>query len=206
MARVTAEKALLTKNSILDAAKHVLRAQGYSGLSIRNIAAEANVPLSQIQYHFGSKEGMVLALYEYMNAQLLDRQQAMFSDPEMTFTEKWTLACDYLDADIESGYVHVFQELTAAGWTNKEVGQAIAEGTMQWVKLINEQVDSILEQYPDNKLFTASELTALISCVFVGAESNYMLGLENRDMPIRQALRQFGKLICLLETHSKQEV
>lgn len=206
MAKVTAEKALKTKNNILDAAKQVLLSQGYSGLSIRNIAAEANVPLSQIQYHFGSKEGMVLALFEYMNSQLLDRQQTMFTDPGMTFAEKWSLACDYLNADIESGYVQVFQELTAAGWTNKKVGKAIVDGTMQWAKLINDQVEIMLEQYPDNKLFTASELTALISCAFMGAESNFMLGLEDRGMPIRQALRQLGKLISLLELQSKQEV
>ena len=205
MARVTAEKALQTKTGILDAARQVLLTQGYSGLSIRNIAAEANVPLSQIQYHFGSKDGLVLALFEYINDQLLDRQQAMFSDPDMSFAQKWTLACDYLDTDIESGYVRVFQELTTVGWSNRVIGEAMAEGTMRWARLINAQVESMLEQFPHNNIVTAEELTALISCAFSGAESNYLLGLESNEMPIRRALRQFGKIISLLEPQSRQE-
>ena len=41
-----------------------------AGLSTRDVAAAAGVPLSQIHYHFGSKQSLVLALFEYLNAQL----------------------------------------------------------------------------------------------------------------------------------------
>ena len=58
-----------TKVTLLEAAKHVLMTEGYSGLSTRAIATAANTQMSQIRYHFGSKEGMVLALYEYMTGQ-----------------------------------------------------------------------------------------------------------------------------------------
>jgi AcrR family transcriptional regulator len=37
--------------------KEMLRQKGYSGVSTRDVAAEAGVPLSQIHYHFGSKQG-----------------------------------------------------------------------------------------------------------------------------------------------------
>ena len=50
-------------------------------LSTRDVAAAAGVPLSQIHYHFGSKQGLVLALFEYLNAQLLDRQNAIVRRP-----------------------------------------------------------------------------------------------------------------------------
>ncbi len=107
MARVTAVKVEATRTSILDAARSVLRERGYASLSTREVAAVAGVPLSQIHYHFGSKQGMVLALFEYMNAQLLDRQNAMFADPSLTLSEQWDLACDYLDDDLATGYVRV---------------------------------------------------------------------------------------------------
>ena len=116
---------LQTKTGILEAARQVLNDQGFSGLSTRNVATAAGVPLSQIQYHFGSKDGMVLALFEYLNGQLLERQHRMFADPNLSFSEKWNLACDFLDTDIDSGYVRVFQELTAAGWSNPEIGAAL---------------------------------------------------------------------------------
>ncbi len=114
----------------------MLRQNGYAGLSTRDVAAAAGVPLSQIHYHFGSKQGMVLALFEYLNAQLLDRQNALFGDPTLKLSEQWDRACDYLDDDIASGYVRVLQELIAASWADPEVAKVIRAGLMGWVELI----------------------------------------------------------------------
>jgi len=69
MARALAKKAE-TSTTLLEAAKKVLRQNGHSGLSTRDVAAAAGVPLSQIHYHFGSKQGLMLALFDYLNTQL----------------------------------------------------------------------------------------------------------------------------------------
>jgi hypothetical protein len=42
----------------------------------------------------------VLALFDYLNTQLLDRQNALFGDPALKLSEQWDRACDYLDDDI----------------------------------------------------------------------------------------------------------
>src|SRR5260221_13089502 len=89
-----------TGTVVLEAAKKVLRKNGYAALSTLDVAAAAGVPLSQIHYHFGSKQGMVLALFEYLNTQLLDRQNVMFGDVSLKLSEQWDRACDYLDDDI----------------------------------------------------------------------------------------------------------
>ena len=52
MARSMAVK-VETSIVVLEAAKKVLRQNGYSKLSTRDVAAAAGVPLSQIHYHFG---------------------------------------------------------------------------------------------------------------------------------------------------------
>ena len=93
-------KKIDTSATLLAAAKKVLRKSGYSALSTRDVAAAAGVPLSQIHYHFGSKEGLLLALFEYLNDELLDRQQAMFGNPALKLSEQWDLACTYLDEDL----------------------------------------------------------------------------------------------------------
>ena len=72
--RQAAARKMETGTSLLEAAKKVLHQKGYSGLSTRDVAAAAEVPLSQIHYHFGSKQGLVLALFDYLNNELLDRQ------------------------------------------------------------------------------------------------------------------------------------
>jgi AcrR family transcriptional regulator len=188
-----------TSTTLLEAAKKVLRQNGYAGLSTRDVATVAGVPLSQIHYHFGSKQGLVLALFEYLNAQLLDRQNAMFADTSLTLSERWDRACDYLDDDISSGYVRVLQELLAASWADAEVAKVIRAGIKGWVDLIADLVRRSERSIGGLGPFTAEEVAALVANAFIGAESHYLLGLEKKGMPVRAALRRVGDLIRIGE-------
>jgi AcrR family transcriptional regulator len=201
MARALAKKPE-TGTALLEAAKKVLRQQGYAGLSTRDVAALANVPLSQIHYHFGSKQGMVLALFEYLNAQLLDRQNALFGDETLKLSEQWDRACDYLDDDIASGYVRVLQELTAASWSDAEVAKVIRAGLIIWFTLITELASKAERELGGLGPLAADEAAALIGCAFMGAESLYLLGGEKKGVPVRKALRRFGDLIRIAESGS----
>jgi AcrR family transcriptional regulator len=201
MARILAKKPE-TGTVLLEAAKKVLRQQGYAGLSTRDVAALANVPLSQIHYHFGSKQGMVLALFEYLNAQLLDRQNALFGDETLKLSEQWDRACDYLDDDIASGYVRVLQELTAASWSDAEVAKVIRAGLITWFNLITELASKAERELGGLGPLAADEVAALIGCAFMGAESLYLLGGEKKGVPVRKALRRFGDLIRIAESGS----
>ena len=69
-----------TRALILEAARSRLLAGGYGGLSTRKVADEARVPLSQLHYHFGSKQGLILALLEQENQRRLARQRRMYAE------------------------------------------------------------------------------------------------------------------------------
>ena len=193
-----------TSTTLLEAAKKVLRQNGYAGLSTRDVAAAAGVPLSQIHYHFGSKQGMMLALFEYLNAQLLDRQNAMFDDPTLKISEQWDRACTYLDDDIASGYVRVLQELIAASWHDTEVAKVVRAGIMGWVELITGLARRAERELGGLGPFSAEEAAALIANAFIGAESHYLLGLEKKGAPVRKALRRVGDLIRIAEGGSSK--
>ena len=75
-----AARAVDTRSLILDAARSRLLADGYAGLSTRKVAAEAGVPLSQLHYHFGSKGGLILALFEEENRELLGGWFALLAE------------------------------------------------------------------------------------------------------------------------------
>jgi AcrR family transcriptional regulator len=184
---------------VLEAAKKMLRQNGYSKLSTRDVAAAAGVPLSQIHYHFGSKQAMVLALFEHLNSQLLDRQDAMFHDSTLTLSQQWDRACDYLDEDIASGYVRVLQELIAASWADSPVAKVIQVGLVGWFKLLGELARRAEREFGGLGPFKADEVAALVGAAFLGAESGYLLGLEKKGLPIRQSLRRFGDLIRIME-------
>ena len=198
MARAAARKPE-TSTNLLEAAKKVLRQSGYAGLSTRDVAAVAGVPLSQIHYHFGSKQGMVLALFEHLNAQLLDRQDALFGDPTLKLSAQWDRACDYLDDDIASGYVRVLQELIAASFSDTEVAKVVRAGIMGWVELIVGVARRAEEKFGGLGPLTPEEIGAFAANAFIGAESLYLLGLEKKGVPLRQALRRVGDLIRLAE-------
>jgi AcrR family transcriptional regulator len=177
----------------------VLRRNGYAGLSTRDVAAEAGVPLSQIHYHFGSKQGMVLALFEHLNAQLLDRQNALVGDTALSLSEQWDRACDYLDDDIESGYVRVLQELIAASWADPAVAKVIRAGIMGWIDLIVGVARRAESRLGRLGPFSPEEIGAFAASVFIGAESLYLLGIDKKGTPVRPVLRRIGDLIRLAE-------
>jgi AcrR family transcriptional regulator len=191
-----------TSAVLLEAARKVLRQKGYAGLSTREVASAAGVPLSQIHYHFGSKQGMVLALFEYLNAQLLERQNALFGDPKLKLSEQWDKACDYLDEDIASGYVRVLQELNAASWSDPEVAKVIREGLKGWLDLIAGLARKAERELGGLGPFTPEEVGSLVGSAFIGAECHYLLGLERRGIPVRHALRRVGDLIRIAENGS----
>jgi len=189
-----------TRASLLEAAKRVLRENGYACLSTREVAAAAGVPLSQIHYHFGSKRGLVLALFEYLNAQLLDRQAVLFGAPGLPLSEQWDRACDYLDEDLASGFVQIMHELYAAAWSEPEIAAVVREASLSWVRLVTDVARRAEPSVGGFGAFTAEEVGALVSNAFIGAESLMLIGLEREHIPIRGALRRVADLIRLLES------
>src|SRR6185312_2626259 len=109
-----------TRSAILEAARSTLLGVGYANLSTRAVAEAAEVPLSQIHYHYGSKQLLILAVLAAENDRLLERQRQMFGGDEPLWRQ-WERACDYLDDDLDSGYVRVLQEMIAAGWSDADV-------------------------------------------------------------------------------------
>ena len=204
MARALAKK-VETGTSLLEAAKKVLRQNGHSGLSTRDVAAAAGVPLSQIHYHFGSKQGLMLALFDYLNAQLLDRQNAMFDDTTLSLSQRWDRACDYLDEDIASGYVRVLQELIAASWSDPAVAKLVRAALMGWFDLITGVAHQAERELGGLGPFSAVEVATLLGSAFIGGESLYLLVLEKKGAPVRQSLRRVGDAIRIAEGKSSNK-
>jgi AcrR family transcriptional regulator len=187
-----------TRASILAAARERLLAVGYANLSTRAVAEAAEVPLSQIHYHFGSKQQLILAILEGENERLLARQRSMFSGPEPLWRQ-WERACDYLDEDLESGYVRVLQEMIAAGWSDAGVAAAVREYMAGWFRLLADVASRESPRLGGLGEFTAAEVAALMGLPFTGAESMILLGMPDSVMPARSALRKLGGVIRMME-------
>lgn len=187
-----------TSASILDAAKQALLESGYSGLSTRKIALAAGVPLSQIHYHFGSKQGLVLAVLGEENRKLLQRQKNLYAR-EIPLWKQWEQACDFLEDDLESGYVRVLQEMMAAGWSNPEIAAAVKDMLRNWFILLAEVAERAADRIGGLGPFTPSEAGLLAGVPFLGVETMILLGFTDDELPVRSALRKFGVVLRGLE-------
>jgi AcrR family transcriptional regulator len=197
----TVVRAADTRTLILDAARRRLLADGYGGMSTRKVADEAGVPLSQLHYHYGSKQGLILALLEEENQRRLARQRNMYSE-DAPLWQRYERACDFLEDDLDSGYVRVLQEMIAAGWSNEELGDAVRKLVGGWFSLLNEVAREAEQRHGRLGPFTADEVGTLVGASFIGAEALLLLGFDRDVLPIRSALRRCGVVIRQLEEGS----
>jgi AcrR family transcriptional regulator len=187
-----------TRATILEAARQRLLVDGFAGLSTRAVAEEAGVPLSQVHYHFGSKQRLILDLLEAEDARRLARQTAMYAEDQPLW-RRYEQACDFLEDDLESGYVRVLQEMIAAGWSDPTIGTRVRELLLGWLDLLTEVVREAEGTLVSLGPFTAAELATLIGQAFLGGESVLLLGVDRSQAPVRSALRRFGLLIRAME-------
>ncbi len=200
----TVEKSRDVRLVILDAARECIVETGYASLSTRMITDRAGVPLSQLHYHFGSKHGLMLAALAYENERLLARQRSLF-DAGKPLWQQWEQACDYLEEDLDSGYVRVLQEMTAVGWSNEEVAAAVRADLSGWFQLLTRVAERIADEHDAVGPFKPAEISALAGMAFLGAESLILLGVGEAEIPCRAALRRVGTLLRALDADEARD-
>jgi len=190
-----------TAGAILVAARQRLLLDGYAGLSTRKVAQQAGVPLSQVHYHFGSKGKMVLALLERENRRRLERQTGMYAQ-DAPLWRRYEQACDFLEDDLESGYVRVLQEMIAAGWSTPAIAEAARGILTGWYELLTSVAREAADRFGGLGPFEPTEMAALIGNAFIGAEALLLLGFDRHQLPIRASLRRIGEVIRIAEERS----
>ena len=90
-----------TRKRLIDATARLFAEHGYNGLTMRSVAQEANANLAAANYHFGSKDALVLEMLreriQPINARRMELlNQAKSNNPEAqlsTFTIFHSLIC-----------------------------------------------------------------------------------------------------------------
>jgi AcrR family transcriptional regulator len=188
-----------TRLRILDAAREVLLAHGAGGTSTRAVANEAGVRLSLVHYHFGGKQGLLVAVLQGENARLLERQRALYAKPG-PLAEKWRTACEFLDHDIRSGYVRVLWELWAAGLADETLAAEWRAAISSWRELLESVFADWAADLDLDLPLSPRGLATLVGNVFEGVEIELLAGVPEHEAPHREVLNAFGALIERAET------
>jgi AcrR family transcriptional regulator len=189
-----------TRAQILNAARELLREDGYAGATTRAVADRADVRLSLVHYHFGGKGPLLAALLEEENARLLARQRALYESDE-PLAEKWRSACAYLREDLGSGYVRILWELWAAGLADEELARRWREAMTGWRDLLTSVVASWAAEAGVELPMSPRALATLVANAFQGAEVELLAGVTEDEAPHFEAFEVVAGLIERLDGH-----
>ncbi len=181
-----------TKGKILEAAFRRLATEGYAALSMREIARDAGVNHALINYHFRSKDQLVIAVLDEANRQLLARQRAMYRGGG-GFAEKWAQARRFYADDLGSGFVRMQAELWAASLSNPGLRAKFVPRILAWKQVVADAVRDAVATLEDCGVelpapFTAEVISCWISEFWIGMEFADLLGAPEESAGHRAAL------------------
>lgn len=181
-----------TRQRILDATFRRLVSEGYAALSVREIAKDAGVNHALINYHFGSKDQLVIDVLDAVNQRLLVRQASMYESGG-GFAKKWASARRFYEDDLASGFVRLQAELWAASLSNPGLREKFLPRLLAWKKLVLGAVREAVAalQVDGTKLpppFTPEVIACWISEFWLGMEFADLLGVKEEQVQHRAAL------------------
>ena len=188
-----------TKAKILDAAFRRLVREGYAALSMREIARDAGVNHALINYHYRSKDQLVIAVLDAANRQLLGRQHRLYRSPG-GFAEKWAAARQFYKSDLASGFVRMQAELWAASFSNPGLREKFLPRVLAWKQVVLEGVTEAFAVLKECGValpapFSAEVVATWISEFWLGMEFADLLGAPEDKLPHRAALDAMQKLL-----------
>ena len=198
-----------TKAKILQAAFRRLAREGYAALSMREMAKDAGVNHALINYHFRTKDQLVIAVLDEANRQLLERQHRMYRAPG-AFAEKWAAARRFYASDLASGFVRVQAELWAASLSNAALREKVVPRIQAWKRVVREGVDEALETLAQGGVklpppFTAEVLACWIAEFWLGMEWSDLLGDRRDRTQHRAALDAIQRLLEQLDRRAARQ-
>ena len=90
-------------------------------------------------------DALFVRVLERFTDRLIERQRAMYADPDVPFLEKWRTAMRYLDADRE--YQKIWYELQALAWNRPELRDRVARVDAQWRAVLLEAFEEPRRRY-----------------------------------------------------------
>lgn len=193
-----------TKTKILDAAFQRLAREGYGALSMREIAKDAGVNHALINYHYRTKDQLVIAVLDAVNERLLDRQQKMYRAPG-AFAEKWAQARRFYENDLASGFCRVMMELVAASMSNPGLRDQLRPRLLAWHRLVLDAVREAISTYQLDLPVSAEVITCWICNFWIGMELAMLTGMPEADATHREALEAMQRLLEDLDRRASEK-
>jgi AcrR family transcriptional regulator len=163
------------KDHILDVAERVFSDHGFDGASTRMISGEAGVNMAMLNYYFGSKEGLFLAIFERKISSFQTLLQNIGNDGTMTAWDKLATCMDkYVDRIIVN---NCFQKLI-----NREISMTkrtdLSDKITNILMINVMEINKILDEGIKNGSFFPDADKEMV-CATIFGTKNYIINTPN---------------------------
>jgi len=158
-----------TRTRIVEAALQALRDEGIAGISARTIARHGGFNQALIFYHFGSVEGLLVAVARNES----ERRSALYA-PALasvsSLTELVAVARRLHDEEFQGGTVAALTQVLAGAVGSEDLSRGIAESLRPWTALVGDTIGRLLAETPFGDVLPRDDLTSGVAALFLGIE------------------------------------
>jgi AcrR family transcriptional regulator len=158
-----------TRSRIVEAALQALREGGIAGISARSIARHGAFNQALIFYHFGSVEGLLIAVARSES----ERRSALYA-PALadvgSLAELVAVARRLHEEEFKGGSIAALTQMLAGASGSEEMARGVWEALEPWTTLVRDTIARLLDGTPYAEVMPAADLTSAVAALFLGIE------------------------------------
>src|SRR5437773_5129264 len=135
-----------TRSRILDVAEELFGERGLDRVSIRDITRKAKVNLAAINYHFGSKEDLIAAVFERRVVPVNEARLVALDTVEKAFGRRSPKLEDILEAFIRPAVQSSLKQSKGGTAFSKLFGRCLSETSPEVEALLKKQFEPLAER------------------------------------------------------------
>jgi AcrR family transcriptional regulator len=192
------------KDHILDVAERVFAELGYDGASTRIISGEAGVNMAMLNYYFGSKEGLFLAIFERRISSFQTTLMSIGNDESISAWEKLDQYIEsYIERVVNNNCFHVMLHREISKSKKTELTDQITHIVLKNVLVFQDIIASGIKSGEFNK---DTDQQMLVATVF--GTKNYLINTPHISSvvlgyDVMDSVNQDEKLKPRLKTYFK---
>jgi AcrR family transcriptional regulator len=158
-----------TRQALVRATVDVLRDEGFSAATARNIAARADCNQALVFYHFGSVVNLLLAALDEVSAQRRARYAAALAEVRRP-SELVELAARVFREDLDSGDAALLVEMIAGASSTPGLGAQVKARVAPWSDFAATALDAVIKGSPVAAMISAEEVSHAVVALYLGLE------------------------------------
>ncbi|HZA76021.1 MAG TPA: TetR/AcrR family transcriptional regulator [Acidimicrobiales bacterium] len=186
-----------TRARIVGAALQALRDDGIAAISARSIARHGGFNQALIFYHFGSVEGLLVAVARRES----ERRSALYAEALREVTslpELVAVARRLHDEEFAAGSVAALTQVLAGAVGSDELARGIWDALEPWTTLVRETIGRLLADTPYGEALSLDDLTTAVTALFLGIELLTGLDPNGRDGTLFPTMESVAALVDAL--------